>query len=618
MSFSRNFFVLILFFFTLSNTIGAQSRSSENLNELITRAKIAQNSNNAAKASKAYAQAVELCRSVNDTSQLKTLLVEYGRMLCYNGNYKQAIEVLIEAYECCGSQSSVDKARALMTLGIVNYFMGKADDALTYYQRAGQMAIELNNLQGASIAYNNSANIYQKRGDYTNAIESYNKSLEIQKTVKDSATLCNTYFNVATCYYDMGNTDQAEELFLQSYNIANAINDIEAKALCLVHRGDINVKKGFVDKGFSMMEQAEQVAQSGGYGQVLNEVFRLKSETYERTKQYDKALEAFQEFKEFSDSTINLKSIEMLNEFQVRYETLEKEHQIEMHQATINRQNTIRWALILGLVLCLIVIFLFFRINKLQKVRNKELNDKNTSNDKLFSIIAHDLKNPAIAQRNTLQNLVDLANQISPQMLKEQSEMLLSSAESQVELLQNLLSWARMELGRMPYNPIKFDLKSTIDETVKLLKISAEGKNIEIITNVASNTIAFADKNMTSTILRNLVTNALKFSYSGSKVKIDVVENPDFYSIAVVDSGVGISEEQLDGIFSVNVNESSTGTGGESGSRLGLVVCKEMAERNQGSISVSSKKGSGSTFTFTINKSEPVRQSKLIARRVKN
>lgn len=600
MNICQKFKIVLVLLILWSSVSFAQKSKTETLQSLVEQALSAEQNYDVASAVNLYGQIVDLCRELNDTAQLPNLLYSYGQVLTYNGNYKEAIEVLIETHSLCKNNPELE-ARVMMAFGTVNYFMNQLDDALDYYQQAGKMSIEIGNLMGASIAENNVATVYQRKHDYENAINSYNKSLQMQQSINDSATICNTYFNIATCNQELGNTDNAERLFRQALKIATSIKDIEMQALSLTHLGTIMIANGESD-GFNSINQAENLAKKHGYGQVLNEILLIKCRSLENVHRYAEALECYKQYKNFSDSTINLKSISQLNDFKAKYETLQKDHQIAIHEATINRQKIQRLALIIGLVLALIALLLFIRLITVQRIRNKELVELSKSKDMLFSLISHDLKNPAIAQRNAIQNLIELADFITPQMLKEHGALLLQSAESLVDLLQNLLNWSRMELGRMPYKPIHFDLNAVITESINVLQVSAENKRIKFNVKSPNEVVAFADKNMITAVVRNLMQNAIKYSHRNGEISIEIAEHPQSYSVSIIDNGVGMTKEQVDTIFSVERNRSTVGTSGEIGSGLGLIVCNDMINQNHGTLAVASEEGKGSTFTFTINR----------------
>ncbi len=229
-----------------------------------------------------------------------------------------------------------------------------------------------------------------------------------------------------------------------------------------------------------------------------------------------------------------------------------------------------------------------------------ELKAINATRDKFFSIIAHDLKNPISAFMCVSDFLVKEFPDLSPDEVREFLDEVNSSAKQLYELLENLLLWSRTQRGMINYHPTNLDLKAIIISNIELLKINADNKSIQLDYQMNRNCIVFADPNMLNTILRNLITNAIKFTYQGGKVIVDVIADEDECMITVSDTGVGIDDDSIDKLFKLESNVSTAGTSQESGTGLGLILCKEFVEKHSGKIWVSSKIGEGSNFHFTI------------------
>jgi two-component system sensor histidine kinase/response regulator len=174
------------------------------------------------------------------------------------------------------------------------------------------------------------------------------------------------------------------------------------------------------------------------------------------------------------------------------------------------------------------------------------------------------------------------------------------ASESTFKLLQNLLDWSRTQTGNIDFHPTVIDLSIIANEYMSLLRSSAEGKQITLKMNIPFNTIAFADENMIKTVVRNLLSNAVKFTNSGGKVEITAKKNHDKITICVIDNGVGIEEENLRKIFRIDEHYRTTGTSNEMGTGLGLILCREFVEKNNGKIWAESKPGEGSTFCFML------------------
>ncbi len=233
-----------------------------------------------------------------------------------------------------------------------------------------------------------------------------------------------------------------------------------------------------------------------------------------------------------------------------------------------------------------------------------ELKQLNQTKDKFFSIIAHDLKNPFITIMGFSDLLLSDYEELSDQERLYYIEEMKKSADLSHNLLQNLLQWSRSQTGRIEFNPQPIDIKKIIDENIELLRGAAERKHICMQSNSQENLIVVADEDMLNTILRNLLTNALKFTNKHGVITAETRQLNSFVEIEVKDNGVGMPDNIRESLFRLDVSHSSPGTDNEAGTGLGLILCKEFVERNGGSISVESRVDRGTTFTFTL----PIRE----------
>lgn len=242
-------------------------------------------------------------------------------------------------------------------------------------------------------------------------------------------------------------------------------------------------------------------------------------------------------------------------------------------------------------------------INQQDELNNQyiEMRELNATKDKFFSIIAHDLKNPLSAFTGVANFLIERFAELSQEEIKEFLDDVHCSAKQLYELLENLLVWSRSQRGLIQFNPTKLNIKSIIKNNIDLVKMNADAKEIEIIPEINCNKSIYSDPNMLNTILRNLITNAIKFTKNKGKITIQVVEENIYYlRVSVIDNGIGISEKDLDKLFRVDMSHSTEGTSHERGTGLGLILCKEFVEKHGGQIWVESQLGVGSKFIFTI------------------
>lgn len=240
-------------------------------------------------------------------------------------------------------------------------------------------------------------------------------------------------------------------------------------------------------------------------------------------------------------------------------------------------------------------------LNKRLEVSQDNLNRVNMEKDKFFSIISHDLRSPLSGITGTLESLLTYYDSYSSTEVKDTVASLVSSANNLYKLLDNLLIWSRMQRGVMVNTPDAIPANIIVNNVHDLLKQNALQKNIKLDRTVDDSLVVFTDYNMASTILRNLVSNAIKFTPNGGTIIISAKQSDgNFAEFSVRDSGVGISPEDIDKLFKIEVNHTTHGTNNEQGTGLGLILCKEMVHLNKGEIWVESEVGKGSTFRFTI------------------
>ncbi len=231
----------------------------------------------------------------------------------------------------------------------------------------------------------------------------------------------------------------------------------------------------------------------------------------------------------------------------------------------------------------------------------RQLEITNKNKDKFFSIIAHDLKNPFMSILGTSKLLSDSIDNLTMKELTEISETMYSSSENLYKLLENLLSWSRLQLGNTQIDAKKLTVKPLVENIYKIFELTARNKNIEIVNSVDKEISIYADEDCFRTILRNLISNALKFSNPGGTIviKTDQKENGTV-RFSVADNGIGMEQETLEKLFVITEKVTTRGTKGEKGTGLGLLLCKDLVERNNGTISVESEPNKGTTFYFTL------------------
>jgi len=459
-------------------------------------------------------------------------------------------------------------------------------------------------------------------------------SMDLCKRTNNTKFIIANYNVLGLIYrYKLNNLDTANQLFYKAMEIAEKNNRIIQLpniyyniARVYFIKQQLDSAKKYIDKGFEIADKY----------QILETKFlfyNLYSNYYVLLNNYKNAYEYLNLYIEFYKKSYEEKSSfkvkSAFNELQYR----SKEIEIEQQKQTRN------FLLILAGIIILFFIFVMFVLysrnkhmlvantklleqNKLIECTNKELDEQNkiiteqnqkleetnAAKDKLFSIISHDLKNPIAGLKEMITVLADNFESFAEEEKMEILRELKSSSDSVLELLLGLLTWSRSQRNKIEYDPYEQDLYQLVYQNIAIVSTNAKNKGITIINSVPENTTAFFDANMINTVVRNLLTNAIKFTNPGGKIEIKAEAyqvDPNYILVSVADQGIGIPPDKLDKLFQIKHSFSTIGTSGEKGTGLGLLIVWDFIEKNHGKIWVESKVGEGTTFYFTIPIKQP-------------
>lgn len=556
----------------------------------------------APQAAEAYHNAIVLHKAQGIFSKVPALLYKHASMAIYAGDYNNALTSLEEILSGVKQKpDDVLRARTLMQIGVVNFFQQKWDEALYFYRQALAAAEKLKNRQGVSIAYNNIANIYQKKGESATALSYYDKAIAIQRQEKDSASMCNCLMNMGTIYMQQGLQRKGMATLNEALSISQAVGDHEIEALTYMNLARAHAFQNDHGKASEMLYRAEALSEQTGYKQVLHEVLTTGSNLFKQAGDYTKAYSYLARAMALGDSLTNQQLKEKTKELEVRYKTAEREAELQIHARDLRlaRIKQIFMLIVVAMLLALTGYLIYS--TRSRRRRNRKLVALNATKDKLFSIISHDLKAPAIAQKIAVEALLENLDTIDEKGLREQLKAFHSASETQTELLQNLLHWAQLQTGRLKYRPFHFDISEAIRTVVELYSVPAQNKKIKVVTEMPPEHIVYADKLMISTVIRNLLNNAIKFSHPGGNVHLLVKPNGKGTIVSVSDSGTGMTTQQLGSLFKPLSGRAKEDMKGEKGSGLGLVVSKDLIERNNSHLQIESEAGKGTTIKFYLD-----------------
>lgn len=232
----------------------------------------------------------------------------------------------------------------------------------------------------------------------------------------------------------------------------------------------------------------------------------------------------------------------------------------------------------------------------------KKLQELNDTKNRLFSIIGHDLRGPIGTLKSFIELIIDQKMYDDTESLKQILQVLFSSTSTTYDLLENLLLWAKSQQNEVVFKPDDINIHDVVEANISLVSGMAKNKEITIHNQIPNEQIICADKNMIMTVIRNLMTNAIKFTGNGKNIYLSLAGDNSVFTVSVKDEGVGIAPENIEKLFNSKETFTTAGTSGEKGTGLGLIICKDFIERHNGTITAESEQGKGTEFKFTIPK----------------
>jgi signal transduction histidine kinase len=322
---------------------------------------------------------------------------------------------------------------------------------------------------------------------------------------------------------------------------------------------------------------------------------------YLRLNDSKAAYENLGNFFSFKDSINNIKL-----EQKIEYLNAKHENKLNLNKIThlerinvINYRLTITFAIIGAILLTLLL--LIYYIYRQNKNKSHELEILNNTKDRFFSIISHDLKGPANSTMTLAKMLNKEYDAFDENDIKESIELLDESSTNLSKLLENLLTWSRAQMGEVKFNLTLSKILPVINDSIEPLLPIAKQKDININVDILNDDlVCYFDNESITFVIRNLVSNSIKFTPVDGKIDIKIIEQYNEISISVIDNGVGMSEQVIERLFKVDHKITSIGTKGEKGTGLGLILCKEFVEKNNGKMSVESEINKGSIFKFSL------------------
>lgn len=528
------------------------------------------------------------------------------------------------------------------------------DKALEYLLLALPRFEGLKDSLRMALCHNDIGVVYRLSGDFEQARTSFHQAINLNKKLRNHTQIAINYMNLGLGYLDIDSIDKGLSYFTVSYLIADSLkmekekitllNNIGYgfarlgkhedalknfyKVLELVGRQPddltrsnamVNIARGYLSlknypAALKYAREAHNLATARNFGYINRDAAHALADIYAAQRNYRMAYKYITEFRSLSDSIMNAERAEQLTRIHTLYNLdLKEQENMSLRQENLQNRKQVRIrTLVIIIITALVVVlaallYILDRMNNRQVSMNRklailssELEALNDMKDKFFSFVAHNLKNPF----NTIMGFAELmqrSTEVNDYEKTRQYSGLIYDLSSQVQkVLSNLLEWSRLQRRTFEVRPETVELTSLVKDVLEMNNKEAARKDISLSSMDNGSVFVTSDRSMVTTVLQNLVLNAINFTPAAGRITINCREKDQLAEVTVSDTGSGISEENLTNLFQVDFSQTKIGSSESRGAGLGLIICHEMLLKNGGNIYVRSQHGMGSSFTFTL------------------
>ncbi|MDE5419857.1 tetratricopeptide repeat-containing sensor histidine kinase [Labilibaculum sp. DW002] len=576
-------------------------------------------------------QALALAQSLEYDNEIIKAMYYVGTAYYIDNQYDNSLDYLLKAYRFAQDHKLLkDMADISRQLATVYYQSGKYSKTYTYTLEAKKIYENIDDKVGIASCLNLLGLYYKAIDRHDQALDYLQEALALGKKMAHRVIVGDALNDIGSLYTEMGDTLKAIRTYREAVDYYKSkvpnnkigLFELNMSELYLDH-GELEKAKHHLDKGYLIASHLNSKRLFRGY-------YKYLSLYYTKLGNYKKSVLAHQNLQAYQDSIASEQLSNKIDDLDSRHieDVKNQENQLlrdenQTQQLEINRQYTV--GLLILLVLLVVIFLLTFRYrnnlkdNELLYLRNrlvsqhqeeligamkrlKDSEDKlrtaNKTKDKMFSLIAHDLRGSIGNISNGLRMmLTDKELNLSEEDKTEFLVSLFHSADNSFELLENLLFWAKNQTSTISANLQMVDASSIINSNIGLLAELAKIKSIKLFTSSNASVEVYVDWNMINTVLRNLISNAIKFTHKEGSIEIKSEIGEYFVKISVIDNGIGMMPEQIENIYE---GKTTDGTANEKGTGLGITLCRDFLVKNHGQMMVESEVDKGSTFSFII------------------
>ncbi len=580
---------------------------------------------------------ISLCEELNSADPRQAFL--FGR---------EALDLSLEKKDLARTGRSYEALAYIYTMNAV------FDKALEYSLKALTAFESLKDTARIAHCEDHIGVTYMLAREFSRASDYYHKALLLNKAIRNFPQIAENYMHMGVNYVQIDSVEKGLSYYTVSLLLADSLNMQKEKVDLLNYIGYgyerlgkhedalkrfykvlefvgnppddyirstamVNIARGYLHlknypAALKYGQDAYKLSRSKGFLQISCDAAKVLSDIYSAKDDYKESYGYFVLYKNLADSVMNLEKGNQLARIQTLYELGKKEQEnAGLKIENVQSQKSLKTrtlVIILFVTLALVLAFMLYLLNKLNNKQlalnkklaeqGKELEDLNDQKDRFFSFVAHNLKNPF----NTIMGFAELMQRTDDQKDKHKPReyaRLIYDLSSQVQkVLSNLLEWSRLQRRSFECKPETVELSSLVKDVLEMNTREAARKDIHFNMTTQDNVLVSADRSMITTVLQNLVSNAIHFTHSSGMITISCTLADQQAIVSIADTGIGISAENLTRLFSFDFSQSRMSPSDKGGAGLGLIICQEMIAKNNGTIFAESEPGKGSRFTFTL------------------
>ncbi len=583
-----------------------------------------------------YLESLKISLNSDEKAEIAQAYYSIGNIYYELSNFEKAQKYYSEALIYSSSIDDYNRM-ALIYQGIGNTYqqIKKHKEALENFSKAYAIREKLGDKTQIAITLSNIASVYSEMGNFNEALKYYQKALNYRQQLGDRVGISMVLNAMGNLYLSMKQSQKALQYFQDALNEAEKAGYLFNVALCQRKIAEIYLKNNQFNQALPLLQKSLEIGKKISNYELLRRGHLALYNYHVRLNKYKEALDNYLLYSKYNDSINISMTNKQLLDMQVNFELASQQSQLRRQETEIallkkekqfaelkQLKNRLIIVILLIAVLFILSLVIFYynryrlkqksatllqekidlieKINEQLKKSEAELRLLNNTKDKFFSIMAHDIKNP-LGGMLTVTNIVkkDFSLLTDDEKL-ELFETVHKTAQHLYTLLENLLHWSRSQTGRIAFEPVMLNLHELIEQNIELQKANIEKKNLMVINMIDPEQNIRADREMMALIIRNLISNAIKFSKDGGKIVISATLKENKVELSIQDEGIGMSKDIQSKLFRIDTQVITPGTHNEKGTGLGLILCKEFILKHGGEIWVESEEGKGSKFIISI------------------